>query len=384
MRFVEPDRDSGTSVAVIVRSGETLAHTALMRPVDRNGKIVDRGEAAAQADRVLANLNWALAAAGTGRENTVKMTVYVADETALAPARDSVLQAFPGEVRPAVTWIVNPQPDPSILVTMDAVAVAPRSDGVTLHVSDLLPSWHGAAHVSVTPPGQVFHLSGQTAEGATLDEAAANTIRALHRTLTHLGLGPQHIVQIKAFVSPSEPSTNAVLAIASLYDKGRCPPIIVSGSRATLPRTVEIEMIAVDSRSREEEPPVRYVELPWMSTSPGFSLVAVANTSRHGLIYFSGIVPPTNLSPESQIAWTFDRLQNVCVAAGSDFDHLVKATYYVKNSPMGGALRDIRLRYYRPGRSPAASLVTGNGGARPGTDCTLDMIGLSVVQPQHP
>src|SRR5690606_36758184 len=121
MRFVDSNRDSGTSAAVIVRPGETLAHTSLMRPVDRTGKIVNQGKAGPQADRVLSNLNWALAAAGAGRESTVKMTVYVADDAVLTAARDSVAQAFPGPVRPAVTWIVNRQPDPAILVTMDAV-----------------------------------------------------------------------------------------------------------------------------------------------------------------------------------------------------------------------------------------------------------------------
>ncbi len=383
-RFIEPDLDSGTSAAVIVRPGETLAHTALMRPVDQSGKIVDHGQAAAQADRVLSNLNWALSAAGTGRERTVKMTVYVASEAVLPAVRDSVAQAFPGRIRPAVSWIINRQPDPAILVTMDAVAVAPSAHEIGYYRSDLLPSWYGAAHVSIMPPGRVFHLSGQAAVGATPGEAATNTVRELDRTLMHFGLGVHHTVRLRLFISSMSYASTVIRAIAAHFGESRCPPIVITESCTEPSRPIEIEMVAVDPGSHRN--PIGAPQLdPTMRAAPqGFSRVAIANTDSHGLTYFSGIAPPSNLAPQLQFAWAYDRLRSIGGRSEIKLTQLIRGTHFLRELSNVEMLQKYLSDHVSLENPAAASFVLARGGANPGTSYTLDMIGFSSMQSENP
>ena len=384
MRFIEPDRDSGTSTAVIVRPGETLAHTALMRPVDRSGKIVHQGEPGAQADRVLSNLNWALSAAGTGRESTVKMTVYVADETVLTAARDSVAQAFPGPIRPAVSWIVNRQPAPAILVTMDAVAVAPSARDIAFCQSDLLPSWHGAAHVSVMPPGDAFYFSGLAATGTTPNAAAENTLRDIHRTLRDSGLSLEQVTRIKVFISSMSDSDISIRAIAKYFGESRCPPIVITESPSDLERPVKMEMIAVLPSNRRDSHATHHTPTPMPHAYKGFKWVEVANTDSHGLVYFSGITPPSDLPSERQFTWAYDRLRGVYTRPEAGQVHLIKGTHFLRDMPSVEMLENYLAHAPGPESSAAASFVLARGGAVPGTRYTLDMIAFSEMRPAKP
>jgi enamine deaminase RidA (YjgF/YER057c/UK114 family) len=66
----------GYSHAVISRAPATV-WTAGGVPLDASGELVGRGDVAAQAEQVLANLTVALADAGARPEDVVRTTVYV-------------------------------------------------------------------------------------------------------------------------------------------------------------------------------------------------------------------------------------------------------------------------------------------------------------------
>ena len=71
-----------------VRSG-SLVHTAGAVPLDAEGNLVGRGDRAAQARRVLANLETQLAAAGASPADVVKTVVYV-----LADRREELVEVW--------------------------------------------------------------------------------------------------------------------------------------------------------------------------------------------------------------------------------------------------------------------------------------------------
>lgn len=395
-RFVRPDQAAGTSAAVVVDPAAALAHTALIKPIDRHGEIVGAADAGAQADRVLSNLNEALAVAGSGLDQVVKLTVYAADQAALDAARASVAQAFSGPTRPAATWVVNRQPNEAIRVTMDAVAIAPlrQADRVTWLRSDQLSVESHAGHVAVMPPGQAVYIAGQVAPGETLAAAAGDTVRELYRTLEHIGLTAANVVQVKAFVQPIDRADDAHRAIAMAHgelaaadgasegrtaESAKVPPIVITEWQAALPRPTEIELIAINPGVRSNGGAVRYAAPPWLSESPVFSRIALARADAHlGWVYFSGLTPAAGLTPTEQVSQVFGRLRELCRETGSNFQHLVKATYYVVDPEITKALGEVRPRYYDPQRPPAASLVQVRGAAQPDTNYTLDMIGVRV------
>lgn len=397
VRYVDPDPASGTSAAVVVPPNAALAHTALLLPVNREDAVVGKGDATAQADRVLSNLDRALAAAGASRETMVRLNVYAADYPSLEAARKRVAKAFPGPARPAATWIVTAQPRQDVLVTMDGVAVAPLREPqrIARFVADELPTTHSLSHVSVMPPGEIYYISGQLEKGNSLAEGVRNTMAGLHRTLEHFGLDPnQHVVQVKAFINPMDQADEALQAIADSYQGGGAPPVVLTEWQATIPGPTEIEMIAAKPLPTKPQPAkpqpsdasadaaseaARFLTPPWLSSSPVFSRAAVVRSSAHrGWVFVSGISADAKLPAEAQAEKVFEILQKLCERTGCDFNHLIKATYYACDPTVSPALRAVRPKYYNAERPPAASLIHVRGvGAADGI-YTLDMIGVSV------
>jgi enamine deaminase RidA (YjgF/YER057c/UK114 family) len=64
-------------------------------------------------------------------------------------------------------------------------------------------------------------------------------------------------------------------------------------------------------------------------------------------------------------------------SSGSDFEHLVKATYYVSDDLAGNKLNDIRPQFFNPLRPPAASKAKVRGVGVPDKTVTLDMIAVT-------
>src|SRR5438477_1324143 len=72
IRCLEPDAVTGTSTAVIVDDAP-LVHTAQLLPLNQKGELAGNGEAAKQAEQVLANLALVLGGAKSDLTNTIKL-----------------------------------------------------------------------------------------------------------------------------------------------------------------------------------------------------------------------------------------------------------------------------------------------------------------------
>ncbi len=94
---------------------------------DATGKIVDRGDVAAQFGRAIRNLDIALRAAGCSPEDTVKLTYYVTDVADYRKSLGAIGAAYRevfGKHFPATTLVeVSSLFDPDALVEVEAVAV---------------------------------------------------------------------------------------------------------------------------------------------------------------------------------------------------------------------------------------------------------------------
>jgi enamine deaminase RidA (YjgF/YER057c/UK114 family) len=64
----------------------------------------------------------------------------------------------------------------------------------------------------------------------------------------------------------------------------------------------------------------------------------------------------------------------VLKGTGSDWKHLVKATYYCSNNETSAKLNELRPKYYDPSRPPSASKALVNGVGRAARGLTIDMI----------
>ncbi|HXG11047.1 MAG TPA: RidA family protein [Gemmataceae bacterium] len=372
IQYIEPNNDTGTSRVVIV-DDTAQAHTAQLLPLDRDGRLVGKGDAAAQAEKILDNLEAALGAVHSGLDRAVKINIYATGPEVVAEVQKVFARRFRGEAKPAVSFVTGKLAHPEALVAMDAVAVAPDSGHEVKRVrSAALPGAKGGSHVAVLPPGARVYISGQ-AEKGDLAAATRKTLESLRATLKFLGLNDSDIVQLKAFMHPMSAAGTVEEEMARHFGGQAVPPLVLVEWSSTLP--IEIELIASTPRSKDKYADViEYLTPPGMQASPLFSRVARINRGK--TIYVSGLYAGRAASAEEQIAEVFTELGRLLDKAGSDFRHLAKATYYVTDDAASRKLNELRPRYYDPRRPPAASKAMVAGTGQPGKTITLDMIAV--------
>lgn len=374
---VEPvgvDPETGLATAVVVED-RALAHTAQLGPVDAAGTV--QGDSLdAQLGQVVQHLAAVLGDVGAGLDSIARLNVYVAED-ALASEATGLLKAHLGpEAHPAVTIIVSRAADPAVLVTADAVAaVAPERapDAVTRHTSNALPAPRGAAHVAVLPAGRTLYISGMAARGTdNLAEASTGTMEQLHDVLALNEVSAEHVVHLKNFMKPPEGVAEAEEAMAAFYPGAAAPPMTFVHWLNGLP--AEIELIAWLPGPGDGAETVSLRWRPEEDRSPVYCRFAVVDSPVR--IYTKGFTASAALDAEGQVHNIFGQLHATLNPLGSDFRHLVKATYYVTAEDTSTALNAIRPAYYDPERPPAASKATVVGSGSEDKRLVLDMIAV--------
>jgi reactive intermediate/imine deaminase len=111
------------SHVVTAPPGGRLVFCAGAVAFDADGEIVGKGDIVAQTRQVMENLRQALAAAGAGFEDVVKVTNYVTDAR-LWPGVLPVRAEYLTEPYPASTFVeVSALMFPELLIEIEAVAV---------------------------------------------------------------------------------------------------------------------------------------------------------------------------------------------------------------------------------------------------------------------
>lgn len=381
VEYVDPDPATGSSRAVVV--GEVpLAHTTQLLPFTPSGQLA-RGGTGEQISRVLQNLRLTLAEVGADFDDLVKINVYTTGDEVVRRVKERFAETFAGEVKPAVSFMVGQQPRAGVQVAMDAVARAPASAGrenvLRVH-SEAVYAESGRGHLAIvsSPRGQVY-VSGQAAREDNLVGATRGTMQSLHATLAYLGLSAEDVVQVKAFINPMADAEEVEQVIAEYYRTEPAPPIVVvEWLHSSL--HAEIELIANRDESESEvsagDDLITYVTPPGMSAASTFSRVAEVHGT--GLAYISGLYGDPSEDAEGQVRGIFAEMEELLPRVGSDFDHLVKATYYPTEGEASSQLGEVRPEYYDPERPPTASLIAVEGTGQEGSIITLDMIAVPV------
>jgi enamine deaminase RidA (YjgF/YER057c/UK114 family) len=378
LRSIEPDDATGSAKAVIV-GDVPLAHTAQLLPLDTAGNLVGKGQASLQAEKVLDNLAVALAEAKSGMDRLVKLNIYVAKQDAVGEVQRVLARRFAGPHKPAVSFVETRLPADA-LVAMDAVAVSALDSGQAVQVlrsAKLYATSDGP--VAIVPQGSRIYVAGQAEKGKDLADATRRTLESLRATLRFLGQKEADIAQLPAFLKPMAGVEAVRKELTAFYGTQPVPPVALVEWESTLP--IEIELIAWGGSKRGGEP-VEYLTPPGMSASPIFSRVARINHGRS--IYLSGLHGTRGPDGDAEVRDVFASLGKILEQAGSDFRHLVKATYYVSTDDASRKLNELRPRYYDAKRPPSASKAAVVGVGRAERGLTLDMIAVPAGMPERP
>ncbi len=381
IRMIDPDHSRGTSAAVSV-SKTALAHTSLLLPVNTAGQVVGDGRIQTQMDFVIANLEKVLELSKSSIGQVVQMNVCVKHRADLPAARAQIAERFREGTPPAVTFFVGTLPEPDALVGMDVVAVSAWesiNEIKTLVHSDVFHRKNSPVHVSIVPWGEAVYLSGWIDRtDDDLPSALDATLAFQESLLASLEGGLDDIVRIRVFLNPKTQQDAVERAIAKFFhDQTRIPPVVYTPWG--LDRTPEIEWVARGraSAAPSNSPSIEYVNVPGLAASPVFCRATrVRSDSR---VYLSGLTGSSGQSDEQQVRDIFQRLQVVLEKAGSDMNHLVKATYVLGNSDASRALTAVRRELFDSARAPAASGFQAEHPLRPNCAANVDMIAVPVL-----
>lgn len=114
-----------TYTQVVVATGSKLVFVSGQEPEDIHGQLVGRGDLAAQARQVYANLGRALAAAGARPEQVARITIYVVNykRDECLPIIEEARVALFGDHKPADVVLGVEALSPGYLIEVDAIAV---------------------------------------------------------------------------------------------------------------------------------------------------------------------------------------------------------------------------------------------------------------------
>ena len=362
--------------AVIIDEGP-LVHTGQILPWGNQGEIVGTGDASVQAARVVANLLEALKAGGASSGGIIKVNVYAAQADVIPKVREAMGQGTDEFGRVALSFVTGKLTEPNALVAMDAVAVAEfdtENRAVNRTRTPALPFLKATA-AAILPGGGKYYVSGQAKDGP-LPDATRDTLASLENTLTFLGLGKSNVVQVKAFMQPISEAGSVQAAIAKFFGPELPPPTVFVEWTNTAAAPIEIELIAADNKA-----PVltgrslNFLTPPGLTASKVFSRVVHVNHGR--MIYFSGFYGNAPGPAATQLNDIYVYMDYLLPRMGTDFDHLVKATYYVTDEETSNRLDVIRSRFYSPNRPPAASRAMVAGVGFPERSVTIDMIAVT-------
>jgi enamine deaminase RidA (YjgF/YER057c/UK114 family) len=115
---------------VIVSGPVKTIHIGAQNAVDGDGKVVGKGDIAAQTEQILKNIDTCLEAAGAARENIISWGIYVAEGQDLMSAARVGIQWWGDRPNPPlnnVMYVSGFMPT-DFLISIEATAVVPLAE----------------------------------------------------------------------------------------------------------------------------------------------------------------------------------------------------------------------------------------------------------------
>src|SRR5204863_2273534 len=140
----------------------------------------------------------------------------------------------------------------------------------------------------------------------------------------------EDILQLKALMEPISEGPAVRKEIVDYFGATAPPVVFVEWISPKPNPPIEIELIAKARGDFSKEPEsVSFLTPPGTTSTKVFSRIARVNQGK--LIYLSGLHGSKSPDPAIEIRESFDTVGEILKQTGSDFEHLVKAKYYVSN-----------------------------------------------------
>jgi enamine deaminase RidA (YjgF/YER057c/UK114 family) len=134
VKYVNPDglhKNPAFSHVVITQGNVRTIYVGGQNAVNPTGEIVGKGDIGRQAEQILENLEIALSSADAQLEHVIKWNVYVVQGQPPQPAFQVFQRMWGNRPNPPLVTVlfVAGLANPDFLMEVEAIAVAPDSDG---------------------------------------------------------------------------------------------------------------------------------------------------------------------------------------------------------------------------------------------------------------
>jgi enamine deaminase RidA (YjgF/YER057c/UK114 family) len=371
-RWIQPDKSVGRTAAVVVPEAP-LIFTGQIWPEQTHGPARDSITEA--AEKTLAHLEKELRHTSLHLTDVVKLNVHLQHSMSRGAVEAVLAKTFRAKKYPAVTFICGEMDAESSEISLDAVAARPLSRGQFAQVMAAPIPSTGERLLAELPPGPKLFISGM-ADTNELPLAAVRTMEKLEAALKHLEASREDIVQLRIFLDPITQSAAVRQQIIQFFHSNAPPMIFIEWISPKPNPPIEIELVAKGKAApgAGTNESVQFISPPGTTSTKTFSRVARVN---HGpLIFISELMGAANQDGSVQVREIYSRLRDITKLAGSDFEHLVKAVYFVSDDDASNKLNDLRLEYYNPQKPPAASKAKVKRLSAPGRTVMVDMIAV--------
>lgn len=369
--FVDSSAATGSSGAVVVDEAP-LTHTGQIFPFNKKGDLVGKGDISLQLKQVFKNTEVVLNETGSAITNVVKINVHTSSSSFIPEIQKHFAKVFSGKTKPAVTYITYKLWNGAD-VGIDVIAVSGNNEKkVQYHQPGSLYKTNLHVQAAILPKGGVTYISGQADKGDLLT-GTRGTLKQLDASLKQMGMDKTDVVQLKAYMSTISDIAIVEKEMAEYFKDTTVPPIIYA-EWVSHEYPIEIELIAASpAADAKRDSAITYVHFPWMVHSPVYSKATQVNYGKK--IYISGLYGVTPNDANAQTQELFLMLKQLLNATGSDFTHLVKATYFHTDAAASTALYNTRLKYYDHNRAPGATKAMLKE-MPAGKSISFDMIGV--------
>ena len=350
LKSIEPSAQTGTSAAVVV-DNVPLTHTSQVFPFNKAGDIIGKNDIPAQIRQVFKNAEVILEDSNSDFDHIVKLNIHVSSEKYIPQIKRQLALKFPGKTKPAVTYLIYKLWNGAD-IAMDIVAVSKTTKKNVRYFSKNTAYRSFTTKAAVLPAGGVTYISGQAIKGP-LQPGTHGTLQQLDASLKYLGIDKRDVVQIRAFMNTTADINVVEKELAAYFGEAPIPPVVYV-EWLSKEYEIEIELIAASPKATtQRDTTVTFLDLPGMAHSPVYSKATQLNFGKR--VYFSALYGTTLNDANAQTEEIFLVLKNLMHAAGCDFTHLAKATYFHTTDAGSLALNTIRPQYYYPKQAPAAS-----------------------------
>lgn len=129
-------------------------------------------------------------------------------------------------------------------------------------------------------------------------------------------------------------------------------------------------------------PNIEFINPPTIAPATGYTHVAVVTSGR--LVFIAGqvsIAPDGTFvgedDPQAQAEQVFRNLHSALEAAGGDFSHVVKLTFYVTDVGHLPIYREVRDRFINVAQPPASTAVEVRSLFRP--ECLIEVEAVAAI-----